>query len=166
MRSLLLRLMTRIRPVGLVAEVLAGLATPRQATGALGVIVGRDGRVLIAEHLTRPEEPWGLPGGWLQRGELPEDGLVREIEEELGLAVTVRGYVRSHLHWNGPLRPRGITLVYRLTAPLVSAAAPTPTNWEILQTRWVTPEEAERLVTPETAVSIREALDPRLAETA
>ena len=65
MRTLLLRLMTSARPLGLAAEALAGLITPRQPTGALGVIVGRDGRILIAQHLTRPDEPWGLPGGWL-----------------------------------------------------------------------------------------------------
>ena len=166
MRTLLLRLMTSARPLGLAAEALAGLITPRQPTGALGVIVGRDGRILIAQHLTRPDEPWGLPGGWLRRGEPPEDGLTREIGEELGIAVTVQRYVRSHLHWHGPLRPRGITLVFRLSAPLANTSAIPPKSWEILQTRWVTPEEAALLVTPETTTSIRMALASPLAESA
>jgi 8-oxo-dGTP diphosphatase len=48
-----------------------------------------DGRVLIAE---RPPGKamaglWEFPGGKLEPGERPEDTLIRELSEELGIAV-------------------------------------------------------------------------------
>lgn len=50
-------------------------------------LVDRDGRVLISR---RPENKpmaglWEFPGGKLGAGETPEQALVRELEEELGL---------------------------------------------------------------------------------
>ena len=52
-------------------------------------LVDADGRVLIAQ---RPEGKalaglWEFPGGKLAPGERPEDALIRELREELGVAV-------------------------------------------------------------------------------
>jgi len=52
-------------------------------------LVDPDGRVLIAQ---RPEgKPmaglWEFPGGKVETGEKPEDSLIRELEEELGIVV-------------------------------------------------------------------------------
>jgi 8-oxo-dGTP diphosphatase len=52
-------------------------------------LIDPDGRVLIAQ---RPEGKamtglWEFPGGKVENGESPEDALVRELSEELGIAV-------------------------------------------------------------------------------
>jgi 8-oxo-dGTP diphosphatase len=52
-------------------------------------LVDEDGRVLVAQ---RPEgKPlaglWEFPGGKVEAGETPEAALIRELEEELGIAV-------------------------------------------------------------------------------
>jgi 8-oxo-dGTP diphosphatase len=52
-------------------------------------LVDADGRVLIAQ---RPEGKsmaglWEFPGGKIEAGESPEDALIRELGEELGIAV-------------------------------------------------------------------------------
>ncbi|MGV6872913.1 8-oxo-dGTP diphosphatase MutT [Pseudochelatococcus sp. B33] len=52
-------------------------------------LIDADGRVLIAQ---RPEGKalaglWEFPGGKLEPGENPEESLVRELEEELGITV-------------------------------------------------------------------------------
>jgi len=61
----------------------------------VGAAVVRDGRVLAARR-TWPAETagrWELPGGRVEPGEEPEDALVREIAEELGCVVRVRGWL-------------------------------------------------------------------------
>jgi 8-oxo-dGTP diphosphatase len=52
-------------------------------------LVDRDGRVLLAQ---RPEgRPmaglWEFPGGKVRKGETPEEALIRELQEELGIRV-------------------------------------------------------------------------------
>jgi 8-oxo-dGTP diphosphatase len=52
-------------------------------------LIDRDGRVLIAQ---RPEGKgmaglWEFPGGKVEAGERPEQCLIRELQEELGITV-------------------------------------------------------------------------------
>jgi 8-oxo-dGTP diphosphatase len=62
---------------------------PRFLIGTMALIRDEQGRVLILEHTYRRAYPWGLPGGYLQAGEEPPQGLAREVEEETGLRVAV-----------------------------------------------------------------------------
>jgi 8-oxo-dGTP diphosphatase len=62
-------------------------------TLVVGAAIIHDGRVLAARRTTPPEARgfWEFPGGKVEPGEEPEDALVREIAEELGCAVRIRG---------------------------------------------------------------------------
>lgn len=57
--------------------------------GAAALIRDGDGRILVARHTYRRRMPWGLPGGWVRRGENPADALVRELREETAFDVEV-----------------------------------------------------------------------------
>jgi len=52
-------------------------------------LIDSDGRVLIAQR--PPDKPmaglWEFPGGKVEQGERPEDTLIRELNEELGIVV-------------------------------------------------------------------------------
>ena len=52
-------------------------------------LVDADGRVLIAQRPAgRPMAgSWEFPGGKVEAGERPEDTLIRELKEELGIIV-------------------------------------------------------------------------------
>ena len=54
-------------------------------------LVDPDGRVLIAQRPAgKPMAGlWEFPGGKIEAGELPEQTLIRELEEELGIVVHV-----------------------------------------------------------------------------
>lgn len=67
----------------------AGLPTKRVISQ--GLLRDPDGRVLLCELTYKAE--WDLPGGVVEVGESPATGLVRELEEELGLTVEVQGLV-------------------------------------------------------------------------
>ncbi len=74
---------------GFIAMLNAGLPTKRVISQ--GLLRDRDGRVLLCE-LTYKRE-WDLPGGVVEPLEPPALGLVRELQEELGITVEVQGLV-------------------------------------------------------------------------
>lgn len=62
---------------------------PRIVLVVACALVDADGRVLVAQ---RPEGKalaglWEFPGGKLEPGERPEESLIRELSEELGITV-------------------------------------------------------------------------------
>jgi 8-oxo-dGTP diphosphatase len=62
--------------------------TQRKFTATAGaVVLDAEGRVLLLEHVFRPGTGWGIPGGFIQRGEQPEETLRRELREEVGIEV-------------------------------------------------------------------------------
>ena len=63
--------------------------SPAPLIVAAAALVDRDGRVLVQR---RPIDTahgglWEFPGGKLEPGETPEDALIRELAEELAIAV-------------------------------------------------------------------------------
>ncbi|MBN1288213.1 MAG: (deoxy)nucleoside triphosphate pyrophosphohydrolase [Actinobacteria bacterium] len=58
-------------------------------------VISRDGRVLIARRKDDDRHPgkWEFPGGKVEEGESPEECVVREIAEEMGIVIRVCGEV-------------------------------------------------------------------------
>ena len=60
----------------------------RRFTATAGAMIFDDqGRVLLLEHAFRSDSAWGLPGGFLNKGEQPEAALRRELREEIGIEI-------------------------------------------------------------------------------
>lgn len=59
----------------------------RFRVGVFATIQDEQGRVLLGQR--RNGDHWGQPGGGLEAGEAPWQGVVREVREETGLAVAV-----------------------------------------------------------------------------
>lgn len=58
---------------------------------AAGVIRDESGKVLVAQRVVKDRyfQKWEFPGGKLEAGELPDQALVRELKEELGIDVSL-----------------------------------------------------------------------------
>lgn len=54
------------------------------------IVFDEQGRLLLVKRANPPAQgKWSLPGGRREPGETSESGVVREVREETGLAVTV-----------------------------------------------------------------------------
>lgn len=60
---------------------------PHFAVSAGAIITNKEGRVLLLKHRFRPSPGWGIPGGFIEKGEQPEQALHRELREEAELEL-------------------------------------------------------------------------------
>jgi 8-oxo-dGTP pyrophosphatase MutT (NUDIX family) len=121
--------------------------------GVNAVIVDGTGRVLLA---LRDRPPiWNLPGGGVEPGEAPWDAAVREVAEEVGLAVTVDRLTGVY-H-----RPPGgdPVLVFRCT---VRSGTPA-TSAEAVRVGWFAPDALPAAINPYQPERIAGALLPGAA---
>lgn len=80
------------RPSGGVTCPLCGRSWYRSSMPAVGAVIVEDGKALVTIRAREPEKGrLDLPGGFLEVGEHPAEGLVREIKEELGVEAEVFG---------------------------------------------------------------------------
>lgn len=73
------------------------LGRPRFSAGVTGVVFNAAGEVLLVEHAFHGSNPWGLPGGWVDRAEQLDEAIVRELQEELQLTVQAENVVHTQL---------------------------------------------------------------------
>ena len=94
---------------------------------AVAAIVPIDGRILLAKRGIHPGfGKWGFPAGYVNRGEIIEEALAREVKEETGLDVKV-GWLVGMYSW----RDRAVVLgVYEAT-PTGGQMAPLSETLEI-----------------------------------
>ncbi|WP_263166007.1 (deoxy)nucleoside triphosphate pyrophosphohydrolase [Streptomyces sp. SCSIO ZS0520] len=101
----------------------------------VGAALCDGGRLLAARRSAPPELAggWELPGGKVEPGERPEQALVRELREELG----VEAEVRTRVPGSFPLRPGYVLEVW--TARLCAGEPRPLQDHDAL--RWLTPGE-------------------------
>jgi mutator protein MutT len=100
----------------------------------VGAAIVRDGRVLAARRTDPPELAglWEFPGGKVEPGETPEQAVVREIAEELGVTVRLE-------RWLGP--EVDIAGGWVLTVAVVRIVEGVPTLTDHDEIRWLGPDE-------------------------
>ena len=124
---------------------------PRFAVTAAAIVTDTRGRVLLLKHRFRPGPGWGLPGGFIEQGEQPEEALRRELREEIGLEVeqlklvTVRTFKK----------PKQLEIVFMGQA----IGSTDELNFEIQEAVWFGPGEFPLGLPRDQTVLIKRALN-------
>ncbi|MCM3088598.1 (deoxy)nucleoside triphosphate pyrophosphohydrolase [Bhargavaea ginsengi] len=66
----------------------------------VGAVIWRDGKILCAQRGATKTlaYKWEFPGGKIERGESPEEALIREIQEEMNCDIDVGEQVEHTVH--------------------------------------------------------------------
>ena len=113
---------------GLVRRRLVRTGQKRFTVTAGAMIFDDESRILLLDHVFRPDSGWGIPGGFLTKGEQPEAALRRELKEEIGIEVEA---VELLFARTLP-RPRQIEIYFRARA----IGRPEPCSFEIRSAGW------------------------------
>lgn len=126
----------------------------------VAAVVEHDGQVILARNVAWPAGMFGLITGFLEADESPEQGVVREVAEELDLAGVVREMIgvypfpqknqiilAYHVQASGgPITLNEELAEYRRLAPQQVWYWPSSTGWalkEWLEARGYQPERVE-----------------------
>ncbi|MFC7217442.1 NUDIX domain-containing protein [Streptomyces polyrhachis] len=112
--------------------------TMREAVVA--VLRRADGRLLMIERgpKARMAGYWGFPSGTVEPGEDQPETLVREMREELGVAVAPLRKV-----WQCPAD--GVDYLLHWWTAEITEGVPAPDGAEVAEVRWVTAREFAKL---------------------
>jgi 8-oxo-dGTP diphosphatase len=108
------------------------IVEPRFAVTAGAVVVDDGGRVLLLNHVFRVGSGWGIPGGFMEKGEQPEEALRRELREEIGLELD-----SAEIALVRTLRkPRQVEIIFRCRPRGLQGQQ----SFEIKSAEWFAPE--------------------------
>ncbi len=106
---------------------------------AVAGVAVEDGEMLLVRD---PHGFWAGVGGFIEPGETPEDAILREIREELGVEAEITGLFRPVLLWNVGGATGFLLFIYAVT--LISHDF-TPQASEVTAIRWARAWEFEDL---------------------
>ena len=144
----LLSFVYRCTPIRVTRILLRGL-NPTFSIGVAGIFLTPEGKVLVQRHVYRHQYPWGLPSGFLETGETPEEGALRELEEEVGLKATVEGIIGSYF-----IRPHHLEVAVKGT---IDPAQPPRFSHEIFELAYVDPESLPDAMPADQKAMVRRA---------
>jgi mutator protein MutT len=105
--------------------------------------VDEQGRVLLSRRAISPfEGRWDFPGGFLEEGEHPRDGVRRELQEEAGVEVEALDLLGIWIDRYGGEGAAVATLNFYWTARIVEGEPQAADD--VAEFRWFAPDEIPR----------------------
>ncbi|MGD6802927.1 NUDIX hydrolase [Rossellomorea vietnamensis] len=101
-----------------------------------GVIV-RDGHVLmVRQYVQRGDIIWTFPGGGIEKGETPEQAMIREVKEETGYVTKVNEQL--------PSQHDKFTYIAEIISGKLFLDKHLPGNADVLELAWINLKDKEK----------------------
>lgn len=129
---------------------------PRRTIRVVAAVVGHEGKYLITQRRPNAVLPllWEFPGGRVEPGESDTEALRREMEERLGIDVSVGDLISYVTH---PYEHYTVDLFLYDCTPVRGSGTPTCRNVHAF--RWVTSDEFDQFpFTPADEASMTKLL--------
>ena len=127
-----------------------GEETPKHSVSVAAAIFRDDGRVLAIQR--RDNAHWEPPGGVLELGETVEEGLRREVREEVGVEIEIESLTGVYKNMELGI----VALVFRCR---VADGEPV-TSSEVVDVDWLSRSEIEARMDEAYAIRMLDASGP------
>ena len=125
---------------------------------AVAGVVAEEGRLLL---LRDTHGFWAGVGGWIEAGESPEEALLREVREELGVSGRITGAFRPFIAWDVPNSSDGAGFLLMFFGLELESREFSLQQSEVAEARWFGPGEwADAPMLP----YVKALFDERVAE--
>ena len=138
---------------GVFRRKLVRLGQRRFTVTAGAFVFDEQGRILLLEHEFRPDSRWGIPGGFLNKSEHPEEAMRRELREEVALEVDDVQFLFARTL----ARPRQVEIHFACT----TKGNPTPSSFEIRKAGWFAPDDLPDDLSRDQRRMIKRVIDVR-----
>lgn len=129
------------------------LTQPRFRVTAGAVVRDENGRILLLKHVFRKGSGWGIPGGFLAKGESPEEALRREVREETGAQLD-----EAEIAFARTLSGTQVEIIFRCTMRAAAVNAQTE-SLEIKRAEWFDADSLPRELGTDQRRIIRRTLE-------
>ena len=96
----------------------------------VAAIVQHEDHVALVRNVGWPEHWYGVVTGFLESGEMPEEAVLREVQEELGLPAQLQSYIGMYEFY----RSNQLLIAYHVTVPSKEVKLD---RHEIADSKWV-----------------------------
>jgi 8-oxo-dGTP diphosphatase len=124
--------------------------TPQHSVSVAAAVVNDTGQVLAIRR--RDNGHWEFPGGVLELCETIQEGLVREVREEVGIVVEPQALTGVYKN----MRRGIVALVFRCR---IARQTPHATK-EVAEVAWLTPTQVRERMDEAYAIRMLDALEP------
>ncbi len=128
---------------------------------ASSALVEKNGKILLVKRRFQPHPGWwALPGGIVEYGETVEETAIREIKEETGVDIEIKKLlgvydliIRDKI--SGKIEKQYAIVCFICECKDEGRIKP---NYEVLDAKWFSPEEAKKLqLVPTTRKALEDA---------
>ena len=128
---------------------------------ASSALVEKNGKILLVKRRFQPHPGWwALPGGIVEYGETVEETAIREIKEETGVDIEIKKLlgvydliIRDKI--SGKIEKQYAIVCFICECRDEGRIKP---NYEVLDAKWFSPEEAKKLqLVPTTRKALEDA---------